>query len=333
MTDVDAMKREVAARMSAAFASIGDGTGNAAEVRASLKASRRPPIPVSVRRVEDRSIPGLGGDEGLRLRVYFPLEPDESGDGSPVLIYFHGGGFVLCDLDSHDSCCRRLANGAGAVVVSVEYRLAPEFPFPAAVDDAWAATEWVAEHVDELGGDPARLVLAGDSAGGNLAAVVAIVARDRGGPPIAFQVLIYPVVDQRRKSSAASPHTASGVLTAAHMQWFTEQYLGSDGDRTNVLASPILAKLSGLPPAHVVTGELDPLCEECEEYARRLRAAGVPATVRRYERGFHGFFNLADHLPAARQASDDVCAVLREALSRKPSQYSDQQPSKGPSWN
>ena len=307
MTDADTMKHELAARMSAAFAS-----GDAVQVRASLTASRRPARPVPVGRVENRTIT----NSGLGVRIYHPLGAD--GDGLPVLIYFHGGGFVLCDLDSHDSCCRRLANGVGAVVVSVDYRLAPEFPFPAAVDDAWAATEWVARHTGELGGDPARLVLAGDSAGGNLAAVVAMMARDRGGPSIAFQVLIYPVVDQRRKSSVTSPHTASGVLTAEHMQWFTEQYLGPDGDRTNVLASPTLGDLVGLPPAHIVTGELDPLCDEDEEFARQLNAAGVPATVRRYDRMFHGFFNLADHLPAAEQATDDVCAVLRSALRGEP---------------
>lgn len=323
MTDVDSMKDELAARMSAAFASIADGTGNAVEVRASLKASRRPPKPVPVGRVEERRIPGPEGGESLLVRIYFPMQPGESDRGLPVLVYFHGGGFVLCDLDSHDSCCRLLANGVGAVVVSVDYRLAPESPFPAALDDAWAATEWAAKHVDELGGDPARLVVAGDSAGGNLAAVVAMLARDRGGPPIAFQLLIYPVVDQRRKASSSSAHTANGVLTGSHMQWFTEQYLGRDGDRTNALASPMLGDFHGLPPAHVVTGELDPLCEEGEEFARRLRSAGVPATVRRYERGFHGFFNLADHLLAAREANHDVCAVLRQALNpeslRKPS--------------
>ncbi|HET9874686.1 MAG TPA: alpha/beta hydrolase [Mycobacterium sp.] len=314
MTDTAAMQSELATRMTAAFASIADGTGNAVEVRASLTASRRPAVPVPVGRVEERRIPGPAGDASLPVRIYFPLNPGPSEDGLPVLVYFHGGGFVLCDLGSHDSCCRRLANGAGAVVVSVDYRLAPESPFPAAVDDAWAATEWVVEHLVELGGDPARLVVAGDSAGGNLAAVMAMLARDRGGPAIAFQLLIYPVVDQRRKSSAASTHTASGVLTTEHMQWFTEQYLGPDGDRSSVLASPILGDFAGLPPAHVVTGELDPLCEEGEEYARRLRDAGVPATFRRYESGFHGFFNLTDHLAAARQASDDVCAVLREVL-------------------
>ena len=305
---------EVAARMSAAFASISAGTGNAAEVRASLKASRKPPKPVAVERVEHRCIPGPDGSATLPVRIYHPADAQPGPAGLPVLVYFHGGGFVLCDLDSHDSCCRRLANGVGAVVVSVDYRLAPEFPFPAAVDDAWAAVDWVAAHFGELGADPARLVVAGDSAGGNLAAVVAMKARDLGGPAIAFQALIYPVVDQRRKSSVTSPYTASGALTADHMRWFTLQYLGEDGDRTDVRASPILGDLAGLPPAHIVTGEHDPLREEDEVYAASLRAAGVEATITCYERMFHGFFNLSDHLPIARQATEDVCGVLRDAL-------------------
>lgn len=314
MSDSDTMKREVAGRMGDAFAPIVEGSMDpvaaAAEVRARLKASRRPAKPVEVGNVENRMIPGPAGE--IPVRIYHPLGAGDT--GLPVVIYFHGGGFVLCDLDSHDSCCRRLSNGIGAVVVSVDYRLAPEHPFPAAVDDAWAATAWVATHVDELGGDPVRLVLAGDSAGGNLAAVMAMTARDHGGPTIAFQVLIYPVVDQRRTSSLSSPHTKSGVLTAAHMQWFTEQYLGTDGNRAGVQASPIVGDLSGLPNAHVLTGGLDPLCEEGEEYARRLAAGGAKVSIRRYDRGFHGFFNLADHLPDAARATDDVCAVVRDAL-------------------
>lgn len=315
------MKREVAGRMGDAFAPILEGGSDpiaaAAEVRARLKASRRPARPMQVGHAEDRAIPGPAGD--IPVRVYHPLDPADSGTdpdaGLPVLVYFHGGGFVLCDLDSHDSCCRRLANGIGAIVVSVDYRLAPEHPYPAAVEDAWAATEWVASHAAELGADPARLVIAGDSAGGNLAAVVAMTARDRGGPAIAFQVLIYPVVDQRRKSSLSSPHTKSGVLTAEHMQWFTAQYLGASGAQAEVSASPILGDPTGLPDAHVLTGALDPLCEEGEEYARMLAAGGAKVSVRRYERGFHGFFNLADHLPAAAEATEDVCAVVRDALN------------------
>jgi len=321
MTDVntpdDTMKREVARRMGDAFAPILEGgmdpVAAAAEVRARLKASRRPARPVQVGHVENRAIPGPAGD--IPVRIYHPLDSAEPGVGLPVLVYFHGGGFVLCDLDSHDSCCRRLANGIGAIVVSVDYRLAPEHPYPAAVEDAWAATEWAAAHASELSGDPSRLVVAGDSAGGNLAAVIAMTARDKGGPAIAFQVLIYPVVDQRRKSSLSSPHTKSGVLTAEHMQWFTAQYLGASGAQAEPSASPILGDMTGLPDAHVLTGALDPLCEEGEEYARLLAAGGAKVSVRRYERGFHGFFNLADHLPAAADATEDVCAAVRDALS------------------
>ncbi|OMC33612.1 lipase [Mycolicibacterium fortuitum] len=311
------MKREVARRMGDAFAPILEGgmdpVAAAAEVRARLKASRRPARPVQVGHVENRAIPGPAGD--IPVRIYHPLDSAEPGVGLPVLVYFHGGGFVLCDLDSHDSSCRRLANGIGAIVVSVDYRLAPEHPYPAAVEDAWAATEWAAAHASELSGDPSRLVVAGDSAGGNLAAVIAMTARDKGGPAIAFQLLIYPVVDQRRKSSLSSPHTKSGVLTAEHMQWFTAQYLGASGAQAEPSASPILGDMTGLPDAHVLTGALDPLCEEGEEYARLLAAGGAKVSVRRYERGFHGFFNLADHLPAAADATEDVCAVVRDALS------------------
>lgn len=317
MTESDTMKQEIAGRMGDAFAPILAGgldpVAAADEVRTRLKASRRPAKPVAVGQVSDRTIPGPAG--AIPVRIYHPLQPAAAGTALPVLVYFHGGGFVLCDLDSHDSCCRRLANGIGAVVVSVDYRLAPEHPYPAAVEDAWAATEWAAAHAGELGGDPARLVVAGDSAGGNLAAVVAMTARDRGGPAIAFQVLIYPVVDQRRKSSLSSPHTKSGVLTAEHMQWFTAQYLGDSGAQAEVSASPILGDMTGLPDGHVLTGALDPLCAEGEEYARLLVAGGANVSVRRYERGFHGFFNLADHLPAAAEATEDVCAVVREALN------------------
>lgn len=300
---------EVAQRMAAAFASMRDGSADAQQVRESLRASRKPRRHVPVARVVDRHISGPDGAQ-LPVRIYQP----HTGPPAPVIVYLHGGGFVLCDLDSHDACCRRLANGVGAVVVSVDYRLAPEHRFPAALDDAWAATRWVAAHAAELGGDPGRLVLAGDSAGGNLATGVCLLARDQGGPPIAFQLLIYPVVDQRRKASAAHARSALGVLTIDHQRWFTEQYLGPNGDRSDVRASPILADLAGLPPAHVITGEIDPLCDEDEEYAQLLQAAGVPTTVRRYPGMFHGFFNLPDDIPIAEQANADACRVVREAL-------------------
>ncbi|HEU4361889.1 MAG TPA: alpha/beta hydrolase [Mycobacterium sp.] len=308
-------KREVGRRMAAAFASMVDGTADAAEVRASLRATRKPRRHVAVARVEDRTIPGAAGRSEIPVRIYHPLAPDTSGGGVPLVVYLHGGGFVLCDLDSHDACCRRLANGVGGIVVSVDYRLAPEDPFPAAVEDAWAATRWVADHGRELGGEAKQLVLAGDSAGGNLATVVCMIARDRGGPPIAFQLLIYPVVDQRRKPKTVADASARAVLTLAHQRWFTEQYLGPDGDRSNVLASPILGDFTGLPPAHIVTGELDPLRDEGEAFAQRLKEAGVSATTRCYPGMFHGFFNLPDDIPLAEQANADVCAVVRDALN------------------
>lgn len=312
---VETAKHEVAQRMSAAFASMRDGTADAEEIRASLRASRKPRRHIPVARVENRSIPGSDGTRDIPVRIYHPLTTDASPAGVSLIVYLHGGGFVLCDLDSHDACCRRLANGVGAIVVSVDYRLAPEHRFPAAVEDTWAATQWVGEHGRELGGDTGRLVLAGDSAGRNLATVVCTIARDQGGPPIAFQVLIYPVVDQRRKPNVVRDRSARGVLTLEHQRWFTQQYLGPDGDHLNMLASPILADLVGLPPAHIVTGEFDPLCDDGEEYAERLRAAGVSATVKRYPGMFHGFFNLPDDIPMAEQANADVCAVLRDALA------------------
>src|SRR5262249_7818429 len=166
-------------------ASMRDGRADAKEVRESLRASRKPRRHIPVARVQNRTIPGLDGCGEIPVRIYCPLEPDVSAFGAPLIVYLHGGGFVLCDLDSHDACCRRLANGVGAIVVSADYRLAPENRFPAALDDAWAATQWVAAHGAELGGDPSRLVLAGDSAGGNLATGGGMIAPERGGPPIA----------------------------------------------------------------------------------------------------------------------------------------------------
>lgn len=302
----EAAKRETARRMTVAFASLADGTADAAQVRASLTATRRPRRHIPVAHVQDRTV----GDGRIPVRIYHP-----GGAGLPLVVYLHGGGFVLCDLDSHDACCRRLANGIGAIVISVDYRLAPEHRFPAAVDDAWAVTEWVARHGGELGGDPTRLVVAGDSAGGNLAAVVAMTARDRGGPSIAFQLLIYPVVDQRRRPSTVRDASARATLTLEHQRWFTEQYLGPDGDRTRVAVSPILGDFTGLPPAHIVTGELDPLREQGEEFAELLRAAGVSATTRCYPGMFHGFFNLPDDIPLAEQANADVCSLVRKELN------------------
>jgi acetyl esterase len=265
--------------------------------------------PEPVARVEDRTVPGPAGD--VPVRVYWP-----EGEGPlPVIVYFHGGGWVMCGLDTHDASCRSLTNGVGAVVVSVDYRLAPEHRFPAAVDDCYAVTAWVAEHAAELGADPDRLAVAGDSAGGNLGAVVALVARDRGGPPLRFQLLVYPVIDGTMASASYRDNAEGYFLTADGMAWYWDQYVPAPADRSAPHASPIAAAdLSGLPPALVVTAEYDPLRDEGEAYGRRLQEAGVPCDVRRYDGMFHGFFAVRDVLPAAKEANDVAHAALREAL-------------------
>jgi acetyl esterase len=200
------------------------------------------------------------------------------------------------------------------VVLSVDYRLAPEHRFPAAAEDAYAATAWAFAHAAELGAVPSRLAVAGDSAGGNLAAVVPLMARDRGGPPLRSQVLVYPAVDCAQNTPSCRDNGEGYFLTAAHMRWYWEQYLGA-ADGAHPYASPLRATdLRGLPPAYVVTAEFDPLRDEGEAYAQRLRDAGVPVIVRRYDGMFHGFFSLADLLPAAREANVAVFAALREAL-------------------
>jgi acetyl esterase len=227
-------------------------------------------------------------------------------------VFLHGGGWVLCSLDTHDQTCRALTRDAGTITVSVDYRLAPDGRFPAAAEDAYAATTWAAEHAGELGGDPRRLAVAGDSAGGNLAAAAALMARDRGGPALAFQLLVYPVLDHRRVTPSHRENAEGFFLTGVHMRWYWEQYLGPDGDGAHPYASPGLAgDLAGLPPAHIVTAECDPLRDEGEDYARRLRDAGVPVEVVRYDGMFHGFFGMAELLPGARRAQDAAFGALR----------------------
>src|SRR5438552_9359928 len=262
-----------------------------------------------VHAVEDRTIPGPAGE--IPVRIYRP----SAATGLPVLVYFHGGGWVICDLETHDPTCRAISNGADCVVVSVDYRLAPEHKFPAAADDAYAATAWVAAHASELGADASRVAVGGDSAGGNLTAAVALMARDRGGPPLAFQVLVYPVLDLASESASRKENGEGYFLTSAGMTWYEEQYLRDDADRKNVLASPLLAgDLTGLPPALVVTAEYDPLRDEGEAYGRRLTEAGVPATVSRYDGMFHGFLAFAGVLDGATRAQAEVFSALRTAF-------------------
>jgi acetyl esterase len=261
-----------------------------------------------VHEVSDRRIEGPGGE--IPIRVYRPGEGTRA-----VIVFFHGGGWAIGDLDSHDALCRSLANATGAVVVAVDYRLAPEHRFPAAADDSLAATQWVAAHREELDVDPARLAVMGDSAGGNLAHVVALMARDGDGPAIALQVGLYPVTSADLDRQSYVDNGTGYFLTRATMEYFWDEYVPDQGARTNPYAAPLAAPdLSGLPPSHIITAEHDPLRDEGEAYANRLREAGVTSTNARYGGMFHGFFNMASILPPAAQAFDDVASVLRRAL-------------------
>jgi acetyl esterase len=231
-------------------------------------------------------------------------------------MFFHGGGFVICDLESHDRQCRSLANASGSVVIAVDYRLAPEHPFPAAPEDAYAATRHVAEHPSDFGIDATRLAVAGDSAGGTLATVVALMARDRGGPALRFQLLIYPLVDVADASPSMREYGHDHFLTTELMDWFMRQYLPGATDRRAPYASPLNADLRGLPPALIMTAECDPLRDQGEAYARKLQAAGVPAELRRYEGMIHLFFNLGGIVDTGRTAMADAAAAVKQALAR-----------------
>jgi acetyl esterase len=296
------------------FPDVGNKVTDAAEARRILKDSAvEVPDPEPVSRIDNRTITTAQAE--LPVRIYWPNGYDD-GAPPPIVVFFHGGGWVLCDLDTHDGQCRSLTNGVGAIVVSVEYRLAPEHGFPAPLDDAYAATVWAHEHAAELGGDATRLAVAGDSAGGNLAAAVAMAARDRGGPALRAQLLVYPVIDASFETASFRDNAEGYFLTGGHMRWYWDQYVPVVAQRSDPLASPIRAPdLSGLPRAHVVTAEFDPLRDEGEDYARALEAAGVPVTAHRYDGMFHGFFGMGAVLPAARDAMDTACASLRAALT------------------
>lgn len=281
------------------------------EARRLMKAGRlMPSQPDPVARVEDRTIPGPAGE--IPVRVYTPA----GSPPFPLVVFFHGGGWVICDLDTHDPVCRALANAAGAVVMSVDYRLAPEHRFPAAAEDAYAAVCWAGAHAAELGGDATRLAVAGDSAGGNLATVAALMVRDRGGPPLRFQALVYPVTDCNFETPSYRENAEGYMLTRDAMRWFWSHYAPGEADAASPYASPLRAPdLRGLPPALVITAEFDPLRDEGEAYARRLQEAGVPAVLTRYDGVIHGFFTMLDILDQARQAVDQVGAALRRAFS------------------
>ncbi len=264
---------------------------------AAVRAMMNQPMSVGapVARVEDRRIPGPVGD--IPVRIYWPGE----GSAKRLVVFFHGGGFVLCNLDSHDAQARLLALAADAVVISVDYRLAPEHPFPAAQEDCYAATCWALEHAAELGARPETLAVAGDSAGGCLAAAVCLMARDRGGPAIAYQMLIYPVTDAAMDTASYRDNAEGYFLSAGMMAWFWGHYLASPEDAT--AASPLRAgNFAGLPPASVITAEYDPLRDEGAAYAQALQQAGVEVSYRCWEGMIHGFSGMLGAIDAAEQS-------------------------------
>jgi acetyl esterase/lipase len=260
--------------------------------------------------VKDLSADSAAGPVPLRL-----YRPAVDGAPLPALIYFHGGGWVIGDLETHDVLCRQLAEQSGFAVVAVDYRLAPEHKFPAAVDDCWAATRWIASHAGELGIDGGRLAVGGDSAGGNLAAVIALMARDAGGPALGFQLLIYPATDLTRTAASHTEFADGYLLTRNMTGWFTAHYVRNAGDETDWKGSPLrTASLAGVAPALIITAGFDPLRDEGEAYARRLREAAVTVDYICYGGMIHGFLPMGRALDTATRAVAHAAASLRQAL-------------------
>lgn len=262
--------------------------------------------------VTDTKLPGPGGE--IPVRIYRP----QIAAPSPCIVYFHGGGFVIGSIETHDGLCRMIANAAQVVVISVEYRLAPEHKFPAAVEDAYAAVCEVVRQADQLGVDPNRVAVGGDSAGGNLAIVAALMARDRGGPPLAMQLLLYPVADANLETRSYREFALGYMLTREAMAWFWNHYLNDPEEGEQGYASPLRAgDLSKLPPALVITAEFDPLCDEGEAIARRLEQSGVPVTYKCYPGMIHGFIRRAGLLRQGRAALGQIAEALRARLSQE----------------
>ncbi len=266
--------------------------------------------PEFVAQVVNKTIPGPVSE--IPVRIYTP-----TGSGPfPVLVFFHGGGWVICDLDTHESLCRSLCNGANCVVVSVDYRLAPEHKFPAAPEDCYAATQWVAGHAAEINANSGKIAIGGDSAGGNLTAVVAQMARYQGGPNLALQLLNYPATDFTFDGPSIHENGQDYFLTIDDMNWFMNHYLNNDADKKDPQASPLQsANLRGLPPALVITGEYDPLRDEGETYGKRLKEAGVPVTISRYNGVIHGFLSLEPFTDKGKQAREECAQALRVAFA------------------
>ena len=283
-----------------------------AGMKARLEVFPAPPVAA----VEDRALPGPAGP--IPVRVYRDRRPDDAPRGGrPVLAYFHGGGHVIGSLDTHDTIARNLCREAGCMVVSVDYRMGPEHPFPAAVEDCFAVVRQLAEHGGRIGADPERIAVGGDSAGGNLAAVAALLARDEGGPALRCQLLVYPVTDYRCRGASYERYAQDyGVLEAESMRWFQRHYLGGPDAADDWRASPLLAPdHAGLPPALVITAECDVLRDEGAAYAERLAGAGTPCEHAPFAGMIHGFFGLLGIAGAAGEAHTRAARALRAAFA------------------
>jgi acetyl esterase len=286
--------------LDAGFPPVHTMTG--AQARAVIRSRYVPAAqPEPVAEVGDQTIPGPGGD--IPVRIYRP-----DGSDLPVLVYAHGGGFVFCDLDSHDGLCRHIANSIPAVVVSVGYRLAPEHRWPAAADDFYAATRWTVDNAASLGGDPGRVAVGGDSAGGNLAAVTALMARDRGGPALAAQLLFYPVLAADFDNGSYRLFGRGYYNPKPAMQWYWDQYVPTKADRAHPYATPLNAELHDLPPTMLVIAGHDPLRDEALAYAAELEAAGVSVVRAQFDGAIHGFMTMP---------SLDITREARRRVSRE----------------
>jgi acetyl esterase len=291
--------------LDAGFPQVHTMTG--AQARAAIRARFVPPAQTQpVAEVRDQTIPGPAGD--IPVRIYRP-----DGSSLPILVYAHGGGFVFCDLDSHDGLCREIANRTPAVVVSVAYRLAPEHRWPAAADDFYAATQWAADNAASLGGDAGRVAVGGDSAGGNLAAVTALMARDRGDPTLAAQLLLYPVLAADFDTKSYRLFGRGYYNPRPAMQWYWDQYVPTKADRVHPYATPLNAELHDLPPAVLVIAGHDPLRDEALAYAAELEAAGVRVVRAQFDGAIHGFMTMPSlqiTQEARRQASGELSWLL-----------------------
>jgi acetyl esterase len=281
------------------------------QMEATSRARKAEPLPVG--KVEERLVPGPGGN--IRLRLYWPHEPTAP---VPAIVYLHGGGHVIGSLDTHDFIARNLCGGTGAAVVSVDYRMGPEHKFPAAVDDCLAALEWVHANAESLGTDPRRIGVHGDSAGGNLAAVVALLARDAGRPELRLQSLVYPVIDYGIAGRSYDKYAKGyGLLTRDAMVWFRDHYLRSADDARDWRASPIrAASLAGVAPAIIVTAECDVLHDEGERYAEALRHASVPVEYQEFPGMIHGFLGMVPAVDDAMNAQRTIWAAFKRAFAQ-----------------